>query len=97
MSAGLLLRFALPLFIGNLLQQFYNIADTLIVGQALGAGVLIAAAWLRARVKNGGIWGVAELASCAVAVTCLLFMCILTVLRGPLFLGQEGEDSDELS
>ncbi len=68
-----------------------------IVGQALGAGVLIAAAWLRARVKNGGIWGVAELASCAVAVTCLLFMCILTVLRGPLFLGQEGEDSDELS
>lgn len=27
-SAGLLLRFALPLFIGNLLQQFYNLADT---------------------------------------------------------------------
>lgn len=67
-----------------------------IVGQVLGAGVLVAAAWLRARVENGGIWGGAELASCAVAVTCLLFMCILTVLRGPLFLGQEGEDSDEL-
>lgn len=67
-----------------------------IVGQVLGACVLVAATWLRARVENGGIWGVAELASCAVAVTCLLFMCILTVLRGPLFLGQEGEDSDEL-
>lgn len=67
-----------------------------IIGQVLGAGVLVAATWLRARVENGGIWGGAELASCAVAVTCLLFMCILTVLRGPLFLGQEGEDSDEL-
>lgn len=67
-----------------------------IVGQVLGAGALVAATWLRARVENGGIWGGAELASCAVAVTCLLFMCILTVLRGPLFLGQEGEDSDEL-
>ena len=67
-----------------------------IVGQVLGAGALVAATWLRARVENGGIWGVDELAACAVAVTCLLFMCILTVLRGPLFLGQEGEDSDEL-
>lgn len=31
-----LLRFALPMMAGNLLQQFYNIADTLIVGRALG-------------------------------------------------------------
>lgn len=67
-----------------------------IIGQVLGAGMLVATTWLRARVENGGIWGGAELAACAVAVTCLLFMCILTVLRGPLFLGQEGEDSDEL-
>ena len=34
-TKGLLL-FALPMIAGNLLQQFYNIADTLIVGQALG-------------------------------------------------------------
>ena len=34
--AGLLLRFALPLFIGNLLQQFYNLADTSIAGHMLG-------------------------------------------------------------
>ncbi len=37
-----LLRFAVPLMIGNLLQQFYNIADTWIVGQFLGADALAA-------------------------------------------------------
>lgn len=31
-----LLLFALPMMIGNLLQQCYNIADTLIVGRYLG-------------------------------------------------------------
>ena len=30
-----LLLFALPMMAGNLLQQFYNIADTLIVGRVL--------------------------------------------------------------
>ncbi len=34
--------FALPMIAGNLLQQFYNIADTLIVGQALGKNALAA-------------------------------------------------------
>ncbi len=28
--------FALPMMAGNILQQFYNIADTLIVGRVLG-------------------------------------------------------------
>ena len=37
-----LLRFALPMIAGDLLQQFYNIADTLIVGQALGKEALAA-------------------------------------------------------
>lgn len=32
----LLLSFALPLFLGNLLQQFYNLADTSIAGHVLG-------------------------------------------------------------
>ena len=32
-----LLLFALPMMAGNLLQQFYNIADTLIVGRVLGS------------------------------------------------------------
>lgn len=35
-------RFALPLMLGNLLQQCYNIADTLIVGRVLGAEALAA-------------------------------------------------------
>ena len=37
-----LILFALPMIAGNLLQQFYNIADTLIVGRALGSGALAA-------------------------------------------------------
>ena len=37
-----LLVFAGPMIIGNLLQQCYNIADTLIVGRYLGAGALAA-------------------------------------------------------
>lgn len=37
-----MLRFALPLMLGNLLQQCYNIADTLIVGRVLGARALAA-------------------------------------------------------
>lgn len=39
---GSMLRFAFPLMLGNLLQQCYNIADTLIVGRVLGAGALAA-------------------------------------------------------
>lgn len=34
--------FAIPMIIGNLLQQFYNIADTLIVGRFLGKNALAA-------------------------------------------------------
>lgn len=37
-----ILRFAVPMIIGNLLQQLYNIADTLIVGRFLGANALAA-------------------------------------------------------
>ena len=37
-----LLLFALPMMAGNLLQQFYNIADTLIVGRVLGKNALAA-------------------------------------------------------
>lgn len=37
-----MLRFALPMILGNLLQQLYNIADTLIVGQFLGRDALAA-------------------------------------------------------
>ena len=37
-----LLIFALPMIAGNLLQQCYNIADTIIVGRFLGADALAA-------------------------------------------------------
>ena len=33
-----MLRFAIPMILGNLLQQCYNIADTLIVGRFLEIG-----------------------------------------------------------
>ncbi len=37
-----MLRFAVPMILGNLLQQCYNIADTLIVGRVLGPNALAA-------------------------------------------------------
>ena len=37
-----LLRFTLPLLLGNVFQQFYNMADTVIVGRFVGAGALAA-------------------------------------------------------
>ncbi len=37
-----MLVFAGPMIVGNLLQQCYNIADTWVVGQFLGAGALAA-------------------------------------------------------
>ncbi len=39
---GSMLRFAVPMILGNLLQQCYNIADTLIVGKYLGSNALAA-------------------------------------------------------
>ncbi len=42
-SIGLgMIRFAIPIFLGNLFQQFYNLADTLIVGIFLGDNALAA-------------------------------------------------------
>ena len=37
-----MLLFAIPMILGDLLQQCYNIADTLIVGRYLGADALAA-------------------------------------------------------
>lgn len=39
-SLALILSFTLPVLLGNLLQQFYNMADTSIVGLYLGANAL---------------------------------------------------------
>ncbi len=38
--AGLLLRFAFPMLIGNIFQQFYNMADSVIVGKFVGSNAL---------------------------------------------------------
>lgn len=38
----LILRFAIPLLIGNIFQQFYSMADTLIVGRTVGVQALAA-------------------------------------------------------
>lgn len=40
---GLIIRFAIPLLIGNLFQQLYNISDIIIVGRILGVNALAAA------------------------------------------------------
>lgn len=37
-----IIRFCLPLMVGNLFQQFYNMADTIIVGQFVGKNALSA-------------------------------------------------------
>lgn len=39
---SLLIRFSLPLLIGNLFQQAYNLADSVIVGRLIGANALAA-------------------------------------------------------
>ncbi len=35
-----ILKFILPLIIGNIFQQLYNMADTIIVGRYVGANAL---------------------------------------------------------
>ena len=39
---GLLLRFAIPMLIGNVFQQLYNLADSVIVGRLVNADALAA-------------------------------------------------------
>ena len=39
---GTMLRFALPMIAGNLLQQCYNVADTFLVGRFIGSDALAA-------------------------------------------------------
>lgn len=39
---GLIIRFTIPLLIGNIFQQLYNMADTFIVGRTIGVNALAA-------------------------------------------------------
>ena len=49
----LILAFAVPLMLGSLFQQFYNLADTIIVGRFVGVEALAAVGSV-----GGGIMGV---------------------------------------
>ena len=40
--AGLIIRFMIPMFLGNLFQQFYNVVDSIVAGQFLGVQALAA-------------------------------------------------------
>lgn len=41
----IILNFTIPIFIGNMFQQIYNMADTIIVGKFVGNSAL-AAGWI---------------------------------------------------
>lgn len=40
--AKLIFMFTIPLFVGNIFQQFYNMVDMIIVGQTIGKDALAA-------------------------------------------------------
>ena len=40
--AKVIVNFTVPIFIGNVFQQFYNMADTVIVGKFVGNAALAA-------------------------------------------------------
>ena len=47
--AKLIVQFMIPMFLGNIFQQFYTMADTMIVGRVVGVEALAAVgagAWL---------------------------------------------------
>ena len=57
----LILAFAVPLMLGSLFQQFYNLADTIIVGRFVGVDALAAvgsggASPFASRVKSSRRW-----------------------------------------
>ena len=39
---GAILRFSIPILIGNVFQQFYNVVDTMVIGNVLGDHALAA-------------------------------------------------------
>ena len=55
MTAGspgkLIITFAIPMMLGNIFQQFYTMADTMIVGQVVGVKALAEIGWY------GWCWG----------------------------------------
>lgn len=66
-----------------------------VTGQSLGLMCIILFEVLAARMENSGIWMPPDGESVALAVILFVFLCIATVLRGPLFEEREGEDINE--
>lgn len=48
----LILLFSIPLLIGNIFQQFYNMVDTIIVGRFVGVDALAAVGAVRIRIAT---------------------------------------------
>ena len=63
-----------------------------IAGQGLGLAVLLAFEVFAARVENGGFSSGPIWVDCLYAVLLFVVLCGMTVLRGPLFESQEGEE-----
>ena len=68
-----------------------------LAGQALGLACVVASCVVAARMENSGIWPALDWSSVVLALLLSVLMCVATVLRGPLYEGQEGEDPDEFS
>ena len=68
-----------------------------VLGQTLGLAALVAFEILAARMENAGIWAALDWETVVVAVLLFVLLCIATVLRGPLFEGQEGGGTHEFS
>lgn len=68
-----------------------------IVGQAVGGLFAIAVLVYCQHMENGWIWPHVTALTYATAVCCGVFLCIETVLRGPLDGARESEVPDELS
>ena len=55
-----------------------------VLGQALGAAVLVAIQVIAARVENGGLWEAPPVAGVAIAVVCAVLMSIVISTVGPV-------------
>ena len=72
----LILSFAIPMLLGFLFQQFYNMVDTIIVGKCLGVSWILYGSmqWIcdpgRAEVRRGRLYGDAEVrGECGLALS----------------------------
>lgn len=61
-----------------------------VAGQTLGLTLVVSGTVLAARMENSGIWGALDGTTVVLAVLLFVFLCIATVLRGPLYEGPEG-------